>query len=173
LPPPHHGELRLPGVFHPNYLRSTLPLFLSVLQALATTSADHRSSPPTTKRRCLAPPPPPLYRVAASVRPRRYHLALHFPPFVLELPPPVPPRLVAPLDADGRATVGAPCAVTTWCACRAASTGRPAGPPFGIGLPCGLGRRAPALWRWAVFSPTMCPGLKSFSICFKYPNFKN
>jgi hypothetical protein len=56
--------------------------------------------------------------------PRRYHLARHFPSFALELPPLVPLHLVAQLDADGRATAGVSCAVTTRCAHHAVLTGR-------------------------------------------------
>jgi hypothetical protein len=124
LPPPRpHDEVRLSRFFSPNCLRSSLPLRLPVLQAPTTAFVGHRSSLPTPECRCPALPPPPLRRTTASVCPRQYHLARCFPPITLELPPPVPPHHVGPLDADGCATTGVPCAVTTWCACRATSTG--------------------------------------------------
>jgi hypothetical protein len=60
--------------FHPNFLRSSLPLHLPVLQAPATTSADHRSSSLT--------PVTPLSRVTSATPPLRRHLRVS---------PPVPP----------------------------------------------------------------------------------
>jgi hypothetical protein len=86
-----------------------------------------RPPPPPTiaaHRRCPAPPPPPCHRAAASVHPSRYHLAPRFPPVALELPPPVPPHLVARLDVGDRATMGVPCTVTTRCTRRAVLTDR-------------------------------------------------
>jgi hypothetical protein len=126
LPPPRpQGELRLLRFF--TQISSAPPLRLPVLQALATTSADHRSSSLT--------PGTPLSHTAASVRPHWYHLTRHFPLFALELPPPVPPHLVARLDAGSHATVGVPCALTTRCARHVTSTGR-------LGHPSALGHRA-------------------------------
>jgi hypothetical protein len=137
--------------FHPNFLCSSLPLCLPVLQALATTSTDHRSSSPT-------PGMSLSHCAAASVCPRRHHLARRSPFFMLELPPPVPPHLVARLDANGRATARSPVR-GDHPVCAPRRIDRSAGPPLWPWAtvrgrsPCPLGQRT-----WDGSSPTLCLG---------------
>jgi hypothetical protein len=120
--------------FHPNFLCSSLPLCLPVLQALATTSADHRSSSPT-------PGMSLSHCAAASVCPRRHHLARRSPFSCLSYPH----QCLHTLSPGWMPTVapprGVPCAVTTLCVHRAASIDR-LGRPFGLGPPCGVGHHA-------------------------------
>jgi hypothetical protein len=159
LPPPRpHGELRLPRVFSVQI--SSAPYFPSIYRCSRCwpppppTNAAHRRSP---ECRCPEPPRPPLRRAAASVCPHRYHLACHFPIFTLELLPPVPPHLVARLDAGGCATTRGPvrgdhpvCAPR-----RIDQQARPPLWPWAAErgrLPCPLRQRP-----WAGSSPTLCP----------------